>query len=166
MTISMPLGTGDYIAALGSLARGQVNSPAATAISKQITGWLAGPGFMYREWLEPAAWLLHAVKIAALPVALWVALRWVMSGFSRGAGPAVLAIASFCAHAPMLFVFTTAARYAMLGWDLAVLALVVYAWSGAVVVSGQEVSHARPAALGADPCVTSYPTQAGSGYTQ
>ena len=38
---------------------------------------------------------------------------------------AVVAVAALCAHIPMLFIFSTYYRYAMLAWDLNLIVLLV-----------------------------------------
>src|SRR6185503_11283708 len=84
------------------------------------------PGFVIRETLLPLAWALHVVALAAFAIACWVVLRWVTDGFERGTDLAIVAMASICAHVPMLFLFSTHFRYAMLAWDLNLIVLAVW----------------------------------------
>jgi hypothetical protein len=53
-------------------------------------------------------------------------MRWVVGRLKTGSALGVVAVASLCAHLPMLFIFTTNYRYAMLGWDLSIVVLVVW----------------------------------------
>jgi hypothetical protein len=48
----------------------------------------------------------------------------VVHRFETDSDIAVVAVAAVCAHIPMLFIFTTHYRYAMLGWDLAIVVLI------------------------------------------
>ena len=126
--IAAPLGPGDYIAAFRDLWQGRLDTPAVALTSHQLHGWLLNPGFLVREALLPLAWGLHVIVLAAFAIACWVALRWAKNGFEKGTDLAVVAIASICAHVPMLFLFSTHFRYAMLAWDLNLIVLIV--WSG------------------------------------
>ena len=131
-TISVTLGPGDYASALGDLLAGRLDRSAIEKTSAQLRGWLwappgfAAPGLLLHRRLVPAAWLAHIVNLFALMIACWVAVRWVASGCTKGTGLAVVAVAAICAHIPMLFVFGTHYRYAMLGWDLSLIVLIVW----------------------------------------
>jgi hypothetical protein len=125
-TVSVSLGVRDYVAALADLVRGRLHTGATALTSKQIEGWLLAEGFIMLPQLKPFAWAAHAVKLLALIVTMSVAARWVAGGLTRGADLGVVAVASLCAHLPMLFLFTTNYRYAMLGWDLSIVVLIVW----------------------------------------
>jgi hypothetical protein len=68
---------------------------------------------------------VHGFKLLALAVTCRVVVRWAVSGFIKETDLAVVAVASLCAHLPMLFLFSTSDRYAMLGWDLALVVLLM-----------------------------------------
>jgi hypothetical protein len=123
-TVSLSLGVGDYAAALRDVVRGQAHSDAAVATFTQIKGWLWNPGLLVRPELKPFAWFMHVIELTALAVSCLVALRWVVHRFETDSDIAVVAVAAVCAHIPMLFIFTTHYRYAMLGWDLAIVVLI------------------------------------------
>jgi hypothetical protein len=123
-TVSIPLGVADYVSALGDLTRGQPHSAAVAVTAQQINGWLWNPGLLVRPELRPIAWFMHAIKLMALVVSGLVALRWAARRFETDSDIAVVAVAAICAHVPMLFIFTTHYRYAMLGWDLAIVVLI------------------------------------------
>ena len=125
-TISVPLGVGDYFSALADAVRGRFHTTATAVTSKQIGGWLSAYGFVMVPQLTPVARVAHAVKLVALLITLWVAMRWVVGRLKTGSALGVVAVASLCAHLPMLFIFTTNYRYAMLGWDLSIVVLVVW----------------------------------------
>jgi hypothetical protein len=128
-TISVPLGPRDYLVAVIDAARGQYDTQAVALTSKQVQGWLEGPGFveLYKDALLPFAWVMHAVKVVALLLTCWVALGWVMTAGRRGDRDlALVAVAAILAHVPMLFIFATQYRYAMLAWDLCLVVLVVW----------------------------------------
>lgn len=122
---SLSLGVGDYVVALGDILRGRLDSEAVAVISEQLKGWLWDPGFLVRPGLWPLAWAAHAVKLLALIVTCWVVVRWV-AGRLLGTDLAVVAVAAVTLHIPMLFTYTTHYRYAMLGWDLALVVLIVW----------------------------------------
>jgi hypothetical protein len=122
-TISVPLGVGDYVTAASDILQGRADTEAAGTIVSQLAGWLSGPGFVYQDWLRLHAWPSHVVKLLALLVTCWVAVRWVVGGFAKNSGLAVVAVASICAHLPMLFIFSTHYRYAMTAWDLSLVVL-------------------------------------------
>jgi hypothetical protein len=125
-TVSVPLGVRDYAAAAGDLLHGRVASPAIALTARQLQGWLWNPGYLVRDALLPLAWALHVVALLGLLVSVWVVARWAATGFTRGTDLAVVAVASLCAHLPMLFIFSTHFRYAMLGWDLNLVVLLVW----------------------------------------
>ena len=133
-TMSVPLGPRDYAAALADLARGQYESEAVITTFNQVRGWLLGRGFVLRGQLDPLARVADMVKLFAFGLTLWTVVRWALDSARarasgrRGAAPAlgVIAVAAVCAHIPMLFVFETHYRYAMLGWDLSLV--VMLAW--------------------------------------
>jgi hypothetical protein len=58
-----------------------------------------------------------------------------------------MAVAALLAHVPMLFIWETPARYAMLAWDLCLLVLVTHAWSDARVVAAEDAPHTWPASV-------------------
>lgn len=125
-TISVPLGVSDYLQALVEIAQGRLSSPAVQTVIAQVQGWLMAPGFAYRPWMQPLAWGAHAIKLAGLVAACGVVLRWAAARFSTPADLPVIGVAALLAHAPMLVVFNTDYRYAMLGWDLSLLVLIVW----------------------------------------
>jgi hypothetical protein len=137
-TFAVTLGLGDYLAAAGSALTGHFDTASVAATSRQIKGWLAGPGFSYQEWLQPVAWIAHGIKLLSLLVAGWLVVQWAAQRFSDHRPLAIVALASICAHVPMLFVFNTDHRYSMLAWDLGLFVLAVHAWSGAVVAVRPE----------------------------
>ena len=81
---------------------------------------------MIRDSLAPMAWALHVVRLFGLVITCGVAMAWVASRFSRDTALAVVAVAAICAHLPMLVVFNTRDRYAMLAWDLTMFVLIVW----------------------------------------
>jgi len=125
-TLSVPLGIGDYAAALGDVARGRDATEAVSATSEQLSGWLFDRGYVVREELMPVAVGLHAVRLLALCLIVWVAVRWVRDALGKGTDLAVVAIAAIFAHIPMLFIFSTNYRYAMFGWDLSLIVLCIW----------------------------------------
>ncbi len=95
-----------------------------------------------RPGLRPLAWALHGIKLLALMVTCWAVLRWVVSGFVKGTDLAVVAVAAICAHIPMLFIFSTHYRYAMLGWDLSLMVLIVwFARRESIVIANRGRDH-------------------------
>jgi hypothetical protein len=54
-------------------------------------------------------------------------MRWAARRFQGDSDIAVIAVAAICAHIPMLFIFATHYRYAMLGWDLGIIVLIASA---------------------------------------
>ena len=129
----MPLGVGDYFSALGDVLCGRFEEGKTPVIAEQLRGWLfdvsyARLSYVIKEKLVliPLAWAFHGVKLLALMVACWVIFHWGTGGFKRGTDLAVVAVAAVCAHIPMMFIFSTHYRYAMLGWDLCLVVLVVW----------------------------------------
>lgn len=145
-TISVPIGVGDYGAAIGDVVQGRVDTPAIDVIAGQLEGWLLNPGFIPTSELSILSGSAHAIRLLALLVTCWVALCLLVRRTSRKeAGVGVVAVAAILAHIPMLFVFNTAYRYAMLGWDLSIVVLIVSGlyWSKAAVTlsAPQPVRH-------------------------
>jgi hypothetical protein len=141
----LALGIGDYAVAVRDVITGQTDSATAIRISQQLTSWLGGPAFADRRWLMPLAWAVHALKLLALVVSMWVAARWVSGRSAVRARVGVMAVAALLAHVPMLFIWETPSRYAMLAWDLCLLVLVVHAWNDAHTVVAEDAPHAWPA---------------------
>lgn len=132
-TISVPLGVGDYWSALGDVLRGRFADGKVPVIAEQLKGWLFGASdvgltYVIKQKLipMPLAWAFHGVKLLALVVTCWVILRWGTGGFKRGTDLAMVAIAAVCALIPLMFIFSTHYRYAMLGWDLCLVVLIVW----------------------------------------
>ena len=126
-TSSVPLGVSDYLVALSDVLRGRFDTEATALTSAQLRGWLWNPGFVLdTDRLMPLAWTVHAVELFALIVTCWVACRWAAGGFVRETKLAVVAVASILAHAPLLFVYTTDYRYAMLAWTLSLVVLIAW----------------------------------------
>jgi hypothetical protein len=94
-------------------------------IGHQFKGWLWVPGLVIRREVLPVAWAMQVIKLFALFTVVWVLVRWSLSGFRKGTDLAVVSGASIGALIPMLFVFSPIYRYAMLGWDLALIVLIV-----------------------------------------
>ena len=122
----LPTGVGDYVSALGDVLRGRPESSAVAVISEQLKGWLWNPGFSFRPALQPLAWAALGIKLLALGVTCLVVLRWVAGGCRQGTDAAVVAMAAVSAHIPMLFIYTTNHRHAMLAWDLSLVVLIVW----------------------------------------
>jgi hypothetical protein len=145
-TVSVPLGLADYRDAFVDLLRGRTASPAVTTTTAQITGWLSALGLVMRPELRPLALAAHVLKLVALVVTAWVALVSWTARTPRERALAVVAWASLCAHVPMLFIFTTNYRYAMLGFDLSMIVLaawvvgLIHARSGTRPVVGVTVA--------------------------
>lgn len=125
---ALSLRPADYLSALRDVMGGRLHTEGVTVTSRQLAGWLWNPGFVVRPELRAVAWALHAIKLLALGITCWVAVRWLVGRrATSNTAVAVIAVAALCAHAPMLFTYTTHYRYAMLGWDLSVIVLIVWA---------------------------------------
>ncbi|HEY3044888.1 MAG TPA: hypothetical protein VGJ39_12725 [Vicinamibacterales bacterium] len=124
-TVSVPLGIRDYTSAVGDLLRGRRHTAAMDLTSQQVKGWLWDPGLLVRPGLTPAGWAFHGVKLLALVTTCWVAMRWVAGRFRTRTDLAIVAVTAIFALIPMLFIFSTHYRYAMLGWDLSLVVLMV-----------------------------------------
>ena len=123
-SVSVPLGPRDYVTAAEDLLRGDARTEAVAATAKQLTGWLWNPGLVVTERVIPLAWASHLVKLLALIVTAVVGLRWAFGRLPGRDAVGVVAVAALCAHVPMLFIFSTHYRYAMLGWDLSLVVLI------------------------------------------
>jgi hypothetical protein len=119
-TLSVPLGVGDYISALGDVARG-TESPARTVTAAQLHGWLGGPAYSAYRGAIPWAATAQTINLIALGLVCWLALRWLFGGLREQPALGVIAVAALCAHIPMLFIFNTSPRYAVIGWDLCLM---------------------------------------------
>ena len=125
-TVSVTLGVGDYLRALSDLVRGRLDTPTVAMTGTHLGGWLWDPGLVVRGILRPLAWCAQVVKLAALVVTCGIAIQRLSRRFDGHPGLPVLAGASLFAHLPMLFVFATQYRYAMLAWDLSLIVLIVW----------------------------------------
>jgi hypothetical protein len=122
--ISVPLGARDYASAIRDIAQGRHDTTAVTVTAAQLKGWLSGPGYVGIRNALTLAQTAHAVNLVALVVTCWVAFRWLVGGL-RERDLGVITVAAIAAHLPMLFIFSTSDRYAMLGWDLSLIVLLV-----------------------------------------
>jgi hypothetical protein len=125
-TYALSLGVGDYVSAFGDLLRGRADTDAVILTSEQLKGWLWDPGFLVRPELQSLAWAAHGIKLLALTVTCWVVFRGIVGVLAKETALAIVAMAAICAHVPMLFTYTTHYRYAMLGWDLSLVVLIVW----------------------------------------
>jgi hypothetical protein len=113
---------GDYASALRDILRGQSGTPAIAVTTAQLNGWLTGAYAAYRgavPWVHVA----HNVNVFALFVTCGVALLWLSGRLAHQADLGVVAVTAICAHIPMLFIFNTSFRYAVVGWDLSLLVM-------------------------------------------
>jgi hypothetical protein len=107
-----------------------------------LRGWLGERGFIARDRYAPLAWPAHALKLLSLVVTVAVAAG-ALGGVHQSRSPLrVIAGAAIAAHLPMLFIFDTHYRYAMLGWDLSLLVAIVW-WArlGRPVPATMRVSN-------------------------
>jgi hypothetical protein len=78
-----------------------------------------------RPQLEPLGWAATVVRLIGLGLACMTIVLAIARRPVRG-DLAVLALTAVCAHIPMLFIFATHYRYAMLGWDLTFVVLLTW----------------------------------------
>jgi hypothetical protein len=119
--LTVSLGPRDYLAAAGDVLRGRTDTSAMAVVAPQLRGWLVDPGLLYQRSMPTMWWAAYAVNLLSLAVACWIALQWAVRRSSTGGDLAVTAVAALLAHAPMLFIFDTDYRYAMLGWNLSLV---------------------------------------------
>jgi hypothetical protein len=123
-TLSVPLGVGDYAKATAAALTGS-HTRETDVVASQIKGWLLDPGFVgsgVPAWADIPA---RIVRLISLIVTAWIALKWLAGRLVGETALGVLAMAALFAHAPLLFVFNTYYRYAVLAWDLSLLVLFV-----------------------------------------
>lgn len=126
--VAVPIGPREYVNALADAVSGRTDTGAASVVARQLSGWLLAPGFVPREVLRPLAWVAHGLGLLGLAATVAVVFtsgrrrRWSSDGL------AVVAMSALLAHVPMLFVHSPHYRYAMLGWDLSMVVLVVSLW--------------------------------------
>lgn len=126
-TVSITLSTYDYFYAFVHTLAGQSESMEVKKVREQLHGWLLNPGFVPYPAFFFAALVAQAAKLISLVLCVWIAI----SVRTQGAQALwLIAITALAAQAPMLFIFTTHYRYAMLGWDLALIATLL--WLGKV----------------------------------
>lgn len=125
-TISVPLGVRDYAAAVRDAVQGNTDSASVTATRAQLEGWLWSGGFAFEGSSPTVDRTARLLRLMALAVTVWVLLT---SAVTRRAGRNELALisgAALWAHVPMLFIFSTYHRYAVLAWDLSIVVLIVW----------------------------------------
>jgi len=124
-TIAVTLTPLTYLQAGYELLFGNRNSQHVNEVIKQLSGWLwTLPRLPYPS-LKLVAELFMVMKLVTLAVTVFVAFR---SVFLRQEAIFVLAWAALAVHIPMLFIFDTHSRYAMLAWDLsAILTIIIVA---------------------------------------
>jgi hypothetical protein len=149
-TLSVPLGPRDYAAAGLDLLRGRTGTHAIAVTGAQLKGWLGGPVFVGGDpvWLAGPA---HILNLLTLGLCAWIAVTWMKAGRERSA-VAVIAVAALCAHLPMLFIFDTSYRYAMLGWDLGVIVFILWL---SECLSAFVQAHARTSRVAVAPDLAS-----------
>jgi hypothetical protein len=117
-TVSVPFSLRDYVIAAGELVQGQATDH-RHLIAEQLQGWLWNPGVLVRPWVEPLAWPLQIVSLGTLAVTVWRVLWPARDATARTLR--LIGVAALAAHAPLLVIFSTHYRYAMLGWFLCAL---------------------------------------------
>ncbi len=118
-TVALVLGPGDYASALRDAISGRLDTHEVALTFAQLRGWL------WTDAQRPWEWVAHGVRLLALAVTSRVAFRAMLARSSEQyMALGVVAVAALLAHVPMLFVHATLNRYAMLGWDLAIVVLV------------------------------------------
>jgi hypothetical protein len=124
-TISVPLGWRDYATAVGDVVQGDTGTAQVTATRAQLRGWLWSGGVYERSYptVDRAARLL---RLLAFAVTVWVLLASVMTRRAGHTDLALISGAALWAHVPMLFIFSTDHRYAVLAWDLSIVVLTVW----------------------------------------
>ena len=124
-SVSLGLSVSDYYSALIGLLQGDgLENSAVLRVGAQLGGWLFNLGFVPHEALRGLAMTMQGIKIVSLVACGVVVVRALSSrkiGSARGL--TVIAVTALCAHFPMLIIFSTHHRYAMLGWDLSLIVL-------------------------------------------
>jgi len=125
-TIAITLSPLTYLQAGYELLFGNSNGQHVNEVIKQLSGWLwTLPRLEPYPSLKLVAELFMAMKLVTLAVTVFVAFR---SIFLRQEAIFVLAWTALAVHIPMLFIFGSHFRYAMLAWDLsAILTLIIVA---------------------------------------
>jgi hypothetical protein len=127
MELALHFGIGDYLQAAGDLFRGQFGEGSSLfLVSQQLRAWLFDVGPVVPVELIPIARALHVVKLAALVLTGWLALRFLAGGSVKPKGLGVVAVAAGGAFATLLVSTYTVYRYAILGWDLCLVVLIVW----------------------------------------
>lgn len=123
LTVATPIGPGLYGAAALDAVAGRLQSAELTQAVAQLKGALFSGPFRAVGG-ESLASVAHAIRLSGLAAAVVLALRWGWGRLRGSPVPGVIAVAALAAHVPMLFVFATYDRYAVLGWDLSLLAAI------------------------------------------
>ena len=119
-TISMSLSPWNYIQGGYELITGQWNGPNLTKTGKQVWDWLRALPEL-RHFSRAVAVLFTLLRIPTLVVCIFMAFRH----RKKPEVLPVLAEVALAAQIPMLFIFDTQFRYAMLGWDLCIIVILL-----------------------------------------
>ena len=124
---AMGFGVGDYVRALRDLVTGQTGEGSSfTILFAKLRLWLFDPGAELHTSLHTITRWLHPVKLFALAVTIWVAVRSLGRRPAAPTGLAIVAMAALLSLVPLLVSTWTTFRYAMFGWDLSLMVTIVW----------------------------------------
>jgi len=125
-SVTITISIMDYWYALSDIVSGNFNTDVVSVITNQLSGWLLDPGLVVHHYLFPVAWGLLMLKLFALIVMVWFVIKWIFKPSYQDEKLFIIGVASILALVPMLVIFNTHYRYAMLGWDLSLMMFLVF----------------------------------------
>lgn len=115
--VALTVSTGDYIQAASDFLSGREGSESVAFVSERLRQIFLSPPQIYPSWMDVFAPAGVALRLLALLLVLGglVRVRWKDIPFS------LMAVAMLASFPFLLFIFFPQPRYAMLGWDLAIM---------------------------------------------
>jgi hypothetical protein len=126
-TISVPLGPVGYLTASRDVLAGRTDTQVVGATYARLAEWLWSEGFSFWPLPDTVERATRLLRLVALAITVWVAMTCAIRRRVAGTDMTYLTGAAIGAHLPMLFIFSTYHRYAMLAWDLSMIVLIVWA---------------------------------------
>jgi len=125
-TIMITIGIQDYLSAIVDLLSGEDSSHSLRLAKNQINAWLFDLGLVVKNFLAPVAWGYLLFKLVAFIIMTVFSLHWLIrSDRIKNSDIFVIATLALSSLAPLMVIFSTHYRYALLGWDLMIMSFIV-----------------------------------------
>jgi len=125
-TIAITISLQDYWDALVDLVTGKNGSHSLLLAKNQINAWLFDLGLVVKSFLTPVAWWYLFLKLVIFIIMTVFSLHWLIrSDRKKNSDIFVISTLALLSLVPLMVIFSTHYRYALLGWDLIIMSFIV-----------------------------------------